>query len=91
MSKRRTSDVDVTIGCYQGDNSSWDNVELWILMQPLGVIMVITVHVTTPFLHSFLFGTKLFAHTCNISRPTILNNLNAGGILNYYLIPVARL
>ena len=28
------------------------------------VIMVITVHVTTPFLHPFLFGTNFFAHTC---------------------------
>ena len=27
-----TSDVDVTIGCYQGDYSSWDNVELRMLM-----------------------------------------------------------
>ena len=30
---------------------------------PLGVIMVITVHVTTPFLHPFLFGTIFFLHT----------------------------
>ena len=27
-----TSDVDVIIGCYLGDYSSWDNVELWMLM-----------------------------------------------------------
>ena len=27
--KCRTSDVDVTTGCYQGDYCSWDNVELW--------------------------------------------------------------
>ena len=27
-------------------------------------IMVITVHVTTPFLRPFLFGTIFFAHTC---------------------------
>ena len=26
--QRRTLDVDVTIGCYQGDYNSWDNVEL---------------------------------------------------------------
>ena len=26
----------------------------------IGVIIVITVHVTTPFLHPFLFGTNFF-------------------------------
>ena len=55
--KCRTSDVDVIIGCHQGEYSSWDNIELWMLMYPLGVIMVIAVHVTTPFVHPFLFGT----------------------------------
>ena len=30
---------------------------VWMLMQPLGVTMMITVYVTTPFLHHFLFGT----------------------------------
>ena len=44
----------MTIGCYQGDYSSWDNVELWILTESLCVIMVITVHVTTPFLPPLL-------------------------------------
>ena len=32
MGQCRTLDADVTIGCYQGDYSSWDNVELWMLM-----------------------------------------------------------
>ena len=50
----------------QGYYSSWDNVELWMLMEPLGVIMVITVHVTTPFLRPFLFGTNFFAHVITV-------------------------
>ena len=34
-------------------------------MKLLGVVMVIIVHVTTPFLRPFLFGTIFFfAHTC---------------------------
>ena len=28
----KTSNVGVIIECYQGDYSSWDNVELWMLM-----------------------------------------------------------
>ena len=33
-------------------------------MQPLDVIIVITVHVTTPFLRPFLEQKFFFAHTC---------------------------
>ena len=58
------NDVDVTFGCYQRDYSSWDNVELWILIYSLGVIMVITVHVISPFLRPFLLGANFFVHTC---------------------------
>ena len=62
--QRRTSDVDMTIWCYLGNYSSKDNVELWTLMQSLGVIVVITDHATTQFLCPFLFETIFFAHTC---------------------------
>ena len=48
----------------------------------LGVIMVITVHVTTPFLHSVLFRTHFFfAHTCVIKEDEVIvekyNNINS--------------
>ena len=37
------------------------NGKLWMVI--LGVIMI-TVHMTTPFLRPFLFGTNVFPHTC---------------------------
>ena len=46
MGQCRTLDADSTIWCYQGDYSQWDNVELWMLIQPFGVIKEIIVHGT---------------------------------------------
>ena len=81
----RTSDVGVTIGFYQGDCGSWDNVELWMLMYPLGVIIVITVHVLCPFLNNFFLLTLVcllkvtvksiflnLRHVCRVLACTVL-------------------
>ena len=48
-----TSDVDVTIGCYIVHRSLDADVTI-------GCYMVNAVHVTTPFLRPFLFGTNFF-------------------------------